>query len=268
MNKNKLSHLRVRFERSLAGKANVPHIAPVVDEQGNYRDHNIEMQWQGYLLAQEEGMPEIKDDYDRVYLRPGTSFVFKGGTVVVGSMGRFVDTWVDWYSLLDEALLSTSYVAVGTIAAQGLEFDVMMDYASGCFYYNPQLSRNVDAEKKKASIQNGLAAGGVSQNGIDEFMRERSMEVRAERAKQKRQVSQRHGMHNVELTIDLLGNRVVNILKSEGICYLGDLIQLSERTLLNMPGMGKRALEDIKTLLARHELSLEMSVGDWKAPTK
>lgn len=53
-----------------------------------------------------------------------------------------------------------------------------------------------------------------------------------------------------------LSTRVVNCLKTEGVKTIGDLLCWCEHQLLKTPNLGKKSLAEIKTILARVNLSL------------
>ncbi len=65
---------------------------------------------------------------------------------------------------------------------------------------------------------------------------------------------------DLELTV-----RSANCLKAEDIFYIGDLVQRSEAELLKTPNLGKKSLNEIKSILAKHHLSLGMVVDNWSA---
>lgn len=60
--------------------------------------------------------------------------------------------------------------------------------------------------------------------------------------------------------------RTHNVLKNEGIEYIGDLIQKSERELLAISNLGRKSLNEIKNVLAPMRLSLDMRVPQWTSP--
>ena len=66
-------------------------------------------------------------------------------------------------------------------------------------------------------------------------------------------------VEELELTV-----RSANCLKAEGIKYIGDLVQKTEVELLKTPNLGKKALTEIKDVLAREGLSLGMRLENWQ----
>ncbi|BBD76683.1 DNA-directed RNA polymerase subunit alpha [Hydrogenophilus thermoluteolus] len=62
----------------------------------------------------------------------------------------------------------------------------------------------------------------------------------------------------LELTV-----RSANCLKAENIYYVGDLIQKTEQELLKTPNLGRKSLNEIKSVLAAHGLSLGMKLDNW-----
>lgn len=67
----------------------------------------------------------------------------------------------------------------------------------------------------------------------------------------------------LELTV-----RSANCLKAENIYFIGDLVQRAENDLLKTPNLGKKSLNEIKDVLAQHELSLGMTLENWTAPAR
>ena len=65
-------------------------------------------------------------------------------------------------------------------------------------------------------------------------------------------------VEELELTV-----RSANCLKAENIHFIGDLIQRTEADLLRTPNLGKKSLNEIKEILARHGLSLGMRLENW-----
>lgn len=62
-----------------------------------------------------------------------------------------------------------------------------------------------------------------------------------------------------------LSVRSANCLKNEGIIYIGELVQRSEAEMLSTPNFGRRALNEIKELLAQSGLHLGMDLSRWPA---
>jgi len=63
---------------------------------------------------------------------------------------------------------------------------------------------------------------------------------------------------DLELTV-----RSANCLKGENIFFIGDLVQRDEVGLLKTPNLGKKSLNEIKTVLATRGLSLGMKIEGW-----
>lgn len=63
---------------------------------------------------------------------------------------------------------------------------------------------------------------------------------------------------DLELTV-----RAANCLKAENICYIGDLVQRAESDLLKTPNLGKKSLNEIKSVLQSRGLSLGMAIPGW-----
>ena len=56
--------------------------------------------------------------------------------------------------------------------------------------------------------------------------------------------------------------RETNNLKQEHIMLVGELVAKSEKELMELPRIGRKAIDNIKIALAAHNLSLGMSVGE------
>lgn len=65
-------------------------------------------------------------------------------------------------------------------------------------------------------------------------------------------------IEDLELTV-----RSTNCLKGEYIFFLGDLVQCEETHLLKTPNLGRKSLNEIKSILADRGLSLGMTIKDW-----
>jgi RNA polymerase alpha subunit/pentapeptide repeat protein len=57
--------------------------------------------------------------------------------------------------------------------------------------------------------------------------------------------------------------RALNTLRHGNILYIGDLVQQSEAELLRLPNMGRKAMNEIKEVLAQSGLHLAMEVPGW-----
>src|SRR5690606_32043978 len=62
----------------------------------------------------------------------------------------------------------------------------------------------------------------------------------------------------LELTV-----RSANCLKAENIQYIGDLIQRTEVELLKTPNLGKKSLNEIKSVLSEMGLTLGVRLDNW-----
>lgn len=62
--------------------------------------------------------------------------------------------------------------------------------------------------------------------------------------------------------------RSQNVLKSNEILYIGDLVQKSERDLLKLSNLGKRTFQEIIETLGRNSLSLDMKIEGWHERTR
>ena len=60
-----------------------------------------------------------------------------------------------------------------------------------------------------------------------------------------------------------LSVRSANCLKSEGLRYIGELVQKSESDMLKTPNFGKKSLDEIKAVLTSMGLSFGMEINDW-----
>jgi DNA-directed RNA polymerase subunit alpha len=67
-----------------------------------------------------------------------------------------------------------------------------------------------------------------------------------------------HSIDDLELTV-----RSTNCLKAENIFYIGDLVLKQENELLKTPNLGKKSLNEIKSVLDSKGLHLGMKISNW-----
>ena len=60
--------------------------------------------------------------------------------------------------------------------------------------------------------------------------------------------------------------RAYNVLKNEGVRYIGDLTQRTETELLKMPNLGMKSIMKIKKALALRGLTLGSKLENWPPP--
>ncbi len=65
-------------------------------------------------------------------------------------------------------------------------------------------------------------------------------------------------IEDLDLTV-----RSTNCLKAEHIHYVGDLVLRTENDLLKTPNLGRKSLNEIKSVLEQYQLSLGMSLPNW-----
>jgi len=65
-------------------------------------------------------------------------------------------------------------------------------------------------------------------------------------------------IEDLDLTV-----RSTNCLKAEHIYYIGDLVQRSEIDLLKTPNLGRKSLNEIKSVLQSHNLTLGVTLANW-----
>ncbi len=63
-----------------------------------------------------------------------------------------------------------------------------------------------------------------------------------------------------------LSVRSANCLKNADIQYIGQLVQKTDAEMLKTKNFGRKSLNEIKALLAEHDLTLGMKVEGWKSP--
>lgn len=101
------------------------------------------------------------------------------------------------------------------------------------------LSVCVDFEEKR--VVGITSSSGLSSLGINDLLNRRVMEL--------------------ELSV-----RSANCLASEGIKYIGQLVQRTENDIIRTPNFGRKSLEEIKVVLIAMGLSLGMKMPDWTPP--
>jgi len=57
-----------------------------------------------------------------------------------------------------------------------------------------------------------------------------------------------------------------NCLRQINIRYIGELVQKTEKELMQTPHLGRKSLIEIKHALSAMGLELGMPTGDWAAP--
>ncbi len=65
-------------------------------------------------------------------------------------------------------------------------------------------------------------------------------------------------VEDLELTV-----RSANCLKAQNIRFLGDLVQYPESDLMRIPNLGRKSLNEIKSVLAERGLSLGVRIESW-----
>lgn len=66
-------------------------------------------------------------------------------------------------------------------------------------------------------------------------------------------------VEDLELTV-----RSANCLKAQNIRMLGDLVQFTENDLMKFPNLGRKSLNEIKSVLSERGLSLGIRIENWK----
>ena len=60
-----------------------------------------------------------------------------------------------------------------------------------------------------------------------------------------------------------VAHNIINRLKGDGIIYIGDLVQKTDKDLLYIQGFGRKSLTKVKLALVKLRLELGMTVPDW-----
>jgi len=70
----------------------------------------------------------------------------------------------------------------------------------------------------------------------------------------------------VHKVFESLSPRTSNTLRTDGIYYVGELVQRTENELLSIPNMGKKSINELKDAVAQHGLELGMHLPGWVSP--
>ena len=80
----------------------------------------------------------------------------------------------------------------------------------------------------------------------------------------KRQGAAQNSLLSEKVDILELTIRSQNCLRQENIRYIGELVQKNERDLMRTPNLGRKSLTEITHALAKRQLSLGMSLPNWR----
>lgn len=114
------------------------------------------------------------------------------------------------------------------------EFDEIVQYASR--YLITRLNAFAALEEKEMAIQAVDKRQGAAQSSL---------------------LSEK--VDTLELTI-----RSQNCLRQENIRYIGELVQKTEKDLMRTPNLGRKSLTEISHALAKRQLSLGMTLPNWR----
>lgn len=133
---------------------------------------------------------------------------------------------------------------------------------------NARVEKRTDLDKLVIDIEtNGTldpeesirACATILQHQLEAFVELRkSEEPKIEEKANEMNPLLKRPVDDLELTV-----RSANCLKGENIFFIGDLVQRDENSLLKTPNLGKKSLNEIKTVLATRSLSLGMKVEGW-----
>jgi len=136
---------------------------------------------------------------------------------------------------------------------------------------NARVEKRTDLDKLVIDIEtNGTldpeeairAGATILQHQLEAFVELRkSEEPKAEEKTNEMNPLLARPVDDLELTV-----RSANCLKGENIFFIGDLVQRDESGLLRTPNLGKKSLNEIKTVLATRGLSLGMKIEGWPPP--
>lgn len=137
-----------------------------------------------------------------------------------------------------------------------------------CYVENARVEKRTDLDKLIINITtNGTldpeeairTSATILQHQLEAFVELRkSEEPKAEEKTNEMNPLLVRPVDDLELTV-----RSANCLKGENIFFIGDLVQRDENSLLKTPNLGKKSLNEIKTVLATRGLSLGMTIEGW-----
>jgi len=140
-----------------------------------------------------------------------------------------------------------------------------------CHVENARVEKRTDLDKLVINIEtNGTldpeeairAGSTILQHQLEAFVELRkSEEPKIEEKTDEMNPLLARQVDDLELTV-----RSANCLKGENIFFIGDLVQRDENGLLKTPNLGKKSLNEIKTVLATRGLSLGMKIEGWPPP--
>lgn len=140
-----------------------------------------------------------------------------------------------------------------------------------CHVENARVEKRTDLDKLIINIEtNGTldpeeairASATILNHQLESFVELRkSEEPKAEEKTNEMNPLLLRPVDDLELTV-----RSANCLKGENIFFIGDLVLRDEVGLLKTPNLGKKSLNEIKTVLASRGLSLGMNIEGWPPP--
>jgi DNA-directed RNA polymerase subunit alpha len=137
-----------------------------------------------------------------------------------------------------------------------------------CHVENARVEKRTDLDKLIINIEtNGTldpeeairACATILQHQLEAFVELRkSEEPKVEEKTNEMNPLLLRPVDDLELTV-----RSANCLKGENIFFIGDLVRRDENSLLKTPNLGKKSLNEIKTVLAARGLMLGMKIEGW-----
>ncbi|MDR1012429.1 MAG: DNA-directed RNA polymerase subunit alpha [Coxiellaceae bacterium] len=137
-----------------------------------------------------------------------------------------------------------------------------------CHVENARVEKRTDLDKLIINIEtNGTldpeeairACATILQHQLEVFVElKKSGEPKIEEKTDEMNPLLLRPVDDLELTV-----RSANCLKGENIFFIGDLVQRDEISLLRTPNLGKKSLNEIKTVLTTRGLSLGMKIEGW-----